>query len=162
MGNLRFDQFFQMAYVARDMDAALAVFGSRFGVRHFHRTQDLTVQLDNGASAQFHLALAYVGLMQLEIIQPLAGEVDVFRRSLGPDGSSMAIHHVCYDVDSDQDLEDVLAGHRQTGLDVLFEGRRAGRSRFAFVDTRAQFGYMLEYVSVTPEGRKARESIPRN
>ncbi len=162
MSSLRFDQYFQMAYVTRDMDAALRVFADQFGVKHFSRTQDLEVNLDDGGTARFHLALAYVGAMQLEIIQPLGGDVDVFVRSLPAEGSPMAMHHVCYDLDSDQELEEVLARHRKSGQEVLFEGRRVGRSRFAYVNTRAQLGYMLEYVSATPEGKKAREAIPRN
>jgi catechol 2,3-dioxygenase-like lactoylglutathione lyase family enzyme len=162
VSNLRFDQFFQTAYVTRDMDVALRVFADQFGVHRFQRTDSLVVDLDNGASAQFHLALAYVGSLQLEVIQPLARDVGIFEQGLPAQGNVMAMHHICYDIDSEQELDSLLEQHRSGGREIMFEGRRAGRSRFAFVDTRAQLGYLVEYVCATPEGKKAREAIPRN
>lgn len=156
------DNLFQVAYATNDLDRALAVIEERFGIKGLMRTENLVIDLDRGTQAQLRHALIYVGAMQFEVLQPVVGDIDVFTRTFpAAPGFHLALHHVCLDLESEAAFEAALAEHRARGNEVLFEGRRTGRSRFAFVDTRAQLGHMLELLHATPEGRAARAAVPR-
>ena len=155
------DNCFQIAYVTNDFERALGELESRFGLAGMLRTDPLIVELDAGTRAQLRHAVGYVGALQFEVVQPVAGAVEVFTRGLPAGGFHLALHHVCVDVATEAEFEAALARHRANGTEILFEGRRVGRSRFAFADTRAQLGHMIEILHATPEGRAARAGIPR-
>lgn len=139
---------FQNAYVTRDLDKALTLFRSRFGidkVLQFDAEVDIRTPAGTGPAA-FRTALAWVGSLQYEFIQPLSGLVQVYREAL-PDGDGLAFHHVCMRV---QDWERTRAAIERGPHPVVLEGSTTG-VRFVYVDARDTLGHYLEYAWMKPE-----------
>jgi len=86
------------------------------------------------------LALAPVGSMKLELIQPLEGE-SIYKEFLEEKGEG--VHHIAsYEVD---DLDRALAGFKELGIKVLQSGTWSGAS-FAYLDTEELLGTIVELV----------------
>ena len=78
--------FLQLAYVTTDFDRALGEFGQRFGVPGWLQMRDLEIQTGPERACRAHVALSFVGSTQLELIQPLSGDVTVYRYRLPDQG----------------------------------------------------------------------------
>lgn len=139
---------FQNAYVTRDLDKAVALVRARHGidrVLQFQAEVQVTTPAGTGPAA-FKTALAWVGSLQYEFIEPLSGQVQVYRDAL-PAGDGLAFHHVGMRV---QDWERSRADIARGPYPVVLEGETPG-VRFVYVDARESLGHHLEYVWMKPE-----------
>lgn len=139
---------FQNAYVTRDADKWIETFRKRAKVDRvlaYEGTTAVTTPAGPGEQTN-KLAFIWVGDLQYELIQPIAGAVDIYRDAL-PAGDGLQFHHICMRVD---DWDDFRARVDQQPYPVVLEGGN-DLLRFLYLDARAFLGHYLEYVWMTPE-----------
>ncbi|ANI80177.1 Ribulose-bisphosphate carboxylase (plasmid) [Sphingobium sp. EP60837] len=141
----------QMAYVVRDMDAALEHWLDVMKVGPFvvfDRSRDGRTILYRGTQtyADISLAFAYIGDVQIEIIQPLDDEPSPFREFL--DSGREGLHHIGFWPD---DFELARGHFEEQGFKeiyaVLTDGRRSG----AYYESPCVMGGIVELVPLTEQ-----------
>jgi hypothetical protein len=142
---------YQNAYVTRDLDQAISLLEARYGLNGFFPidlTQDV-VTPGGKAKLNMRLAYAWIGKMQIELIQPVSGCVDHYVDSLPPGQAdhSPRFNHVALRRDTWEELKSEVEALK---LPVLVEGSLPGL-RFIYLDARQDLGHLLEYVWATPE-----------
>lgn len=139
---------YQVAYVTRNLDAAVADFRGRAEIRHetfFDVKQDV-VTPDGPAVMHNKLALLWVGNVQYEFIEAVSGLEHIYDPALPTDGLA-GFHHICSRVG---DWADFRKRVHQQSLPVAFEGK-AGPLDFMYLDARGLCGHYLEYTSMPDE-----------
>lgn len=147
----------QLAWIVDDLEKAEATFAERDGVTRWTRLPDIHFGPEEttlrGAPADYvaHISLAYVGDLQLELIQPVRGE-SIYAEFLAERGPGSHLHHVCFDV---ADLDTALAGQA-----VVTKGSMAdGEIRFAYVDRGLGEIPFIELVQLGPGMRAFFDAI---
>ena len=134
-----FDRIDHIGIAVEDLDGALTLFETTFGMPVVHRE---TVE-EQGVEA----ALLDVGENHVELLRPLGPDTAVgkFLARSGP-----GLHHVAYGTD---DLESALESARGAGLRLIDEQPRVGirGSRVAFLHPKSTGGVLTELVEA-PEG----------
>ena len=138
----------QIAYVVKDIQASQKFFNEHLGVPRFYlfenvQFEDLTYQ-GQPANFRIHLALAYAGEIQLELIEHLEGE-SIFQDFLQQKGEGL--HHLGFLVDDyDQTVGD-LTTH---GYPLIQSGRAGSNpgTRFALFDTETPIGSIIEILAL--------------
>ena len=104
------------------------------------------------------LAFGYVGHLQLELIQPVAGgDASTYTEYLErhPEGG---VHHTAIHVaDLDEGLQALGLGRQ----DVLQSGRFGAGTRFAYVDAAGATGTLLELIELDDGGTGMFEGLHR-
>jgi hypothetical protein len=134
---------FQNAYVTRDIDKAIETFKARADVRalmQYEGTTQITTLKGKGEQTN-KLAFIWVDDLQYELIQPVAGDVEIYSDGLG-EGDVPKFHHICMRVD---DWDDFRARVDRQSLPVVLEGGNEAL-RFLYLDARPLVGHYLEYV----------------
>lgn len=137
---------YQNGYVTPDIEAALAWFRDQ-GIadgRAFEVTVPVTTPVGSG-TATTRLAFLQVGNLQYELIEPVAGLVDLYREALPERG--VRFHHACMRVEDWDAFRQRVA---KQGWPVAIEGG-GDALRFLYLDARPFLGHYLEYVWATPE-----------
>ena len=133
---------FQNCWVVRSLPQAIQRCHEHYGVGPFflneHSKIDSMIDRGKSVSIDFSIAIAHVGEVQFEFVEVHADEPRLFREWV-PAGQER-LHHMGWIV---PDYEKGLAQFRRRGVEVRCEGVM-GDMRFAFADTRAEFGCMLE------------------
>jgi len=134
---------FQNAYVTRDIDKWVATFAERAKVDRLLTFEGSTpITTVDGAGVQTNkLAFLWVGDLQYELIQPVSGDVAIYRDAL-PEGDGLQFHHVCMRVG---DWDDFRARVDAQPYPVVLEGGNE-QLRFLYLDARPFLGHYLEYV----------------
>lgn len=146
---MRLENHYQNAYVTRDLDAALGIFRTQYGFEGFKRMEvsyELRTPRARG-SASVKLALGWIDNVQYELIEPVAGLVDVYREGLD-DRRPMCFHHVCMRV---PDWTKFRAQVDEEKRPVVMEGGTPGHLLWLYIDARDTLGHYLEYCWMTPE-----------
>jgi hypothetical protein len=75
----RLGDLFQMSYITRDLDAAMAHCREALGVESFSTTEAEIEVLSYGAlrPLKIRAAMANVGRHQIEIIEPVSGAIEI-------------------------------------------------------------------------------------
>ena len=136
----------QLAWVVEDIEAAEAGCVFAGGTPSWTRLPDIhfgpeTCRL-RGEPADFvaHISLAYVGDLQLELIQPVSGE-SIYTEFLAAQGSGL--HHACWEVD---DLDAALAGTEPVQSGSMADGE----IRFAYVEPGLPGFAAIELAQIGP------------
>ena len=144
----------QLCWVVEDIAAAEEFHSTHFGVGAWTRMPDVRFGPEEatyrGAPADFtaHVSLGYAGDLQLELIQPVAGE-SIYTEFLARSGPGL--HHLCFETD---DLDAAVARARAAGLDVPQQGVMAGGlMSFAYVDGAAWGAPYIELAELTDDMR---------
>jgi hypothetical protein len=152
LGGIRpFGKFFQHGYVTSDLDRAIAEFASRWGVSRFliRPTAEFLCAAPTGAAnVVVRLAFAYVGDLQIELIEPMGGSAATFYTDTLPkDAFAVRFHHMGFLL-SDEEAEwgACIAGAAQDKYELALSGDNP-RLRFAYLDSRAELGHYCEFVS---------------
>ena len=142
------NQIFQSAWVVADFEAAAEQWASLYGVGPFY-----VMDFESGPELryrgqpgvlQMQVAWAQAGDVQVELINPVSTEPNVYR-DLVPAGETR-FHHVCYwSRDYDQDLAAMNAAGFVTAM-----ASGPANARFAYFDTSAVNGHMIEILEVDP------------
>ena len=147
-----FNRFFQVGYVTRDGDAAMAQFSTRFGPSEF--------QIIHGSAEHPHtkrIGLTYIGETMIEIIEVNDAVSSIYRDYLPASGGDIRFHHLGHLTD---DYQATLRRLEHEGYDVPMKITYGEVLDCCYVDTRAQLGHYLEYVRLGEEGRKWFSSVP--
>jgi len=144
----------QIALVVRDLDASMRRYWEMLGIgpwRVYTYGPPLVKSMTYRGKLQdyrMRLALTQIGDLQLELIQPLSGET-TYAEHLERKGEGL--HHVGIFIAS---FDQALAEAAKRGYAVLQSGRGFGRwgdGGFAYLDTEASFGTILELIEVPRE-----------
>jgi hypothetical protein len=118
---------FQVAYVTHDREVA---------------ERELTVRLE------LAVAFARAGRVEIELIQPIAGETAIFIERL-PARGLVAVHHLGVRV---EDIALALEHSGAAGYRCCLSGQIEGHLRYAFVDTTGDLGHYTELAQFTAAG----------
>ena len=150
---------FQTAYVAADIDDAVALAARRFGIPRMQVNRDVAIDTREGP-ARCHFALAFAGSVQLELIAPAGGADGVYRAML-PAAGGLRFHHIGCLIDSDQQWDGLLADARAKGIGMPVAGDFGGLMRYVYLDCRAEIGHFVEYMQPSADGRTLFDDVPR-
>jgi Glyoxalase/Bleomycin resistance protein/Dioxygenase superfamily len=145
----------QLAWVVDDIEAAERGFAPPSGPSRWTRLPDIHFGPEScrlrGRPADFvaHISLAYVGDLQLELIQPVSGE-SIYTEFLADQGPGL--HHACWEVD---DLEAALAGTEPVQAGEMADGE----IRFAYVEPGLPGFAAIELAQIGPGIRAFYESL---
>lgn len=139
---------FQNAWVVADFDAAVAHWTEHFGVGPFYvMDYESSPSLEyRGAPGNLRMQVAWAqaGDVQIELINPISPEPNVYR-DLVPAGQTR-FHHVCFwSADYDADLAAMAAAGYPAAM-----ASGPANARFAYFDTSAVNGHMIEILEVEP------------
>jgi catechol 2,3-dioxygenase-like lactoylglutathione lyase family enzyme len=144
-----FTETIQLAIVVRDLDAAMRTYVHDYGIGPWEifgfDHENVADMRENGEPVErsWRLALARVGQVQWELIEPLDDE-SVYARFLAETGGGL--HHVGVAV---PDFDETLAKQAERGNGVLLGGEYKG-IRFAYLDTVRDLGLVTEIFSGAP------------
>ncbi len=143
----------QVAYVTNDMDKALAAFRDHYDVPAFYVFANDTPGLIQSDGARLKIALALVGGVEIELIEPLEGTGTMFSAVLPDDGSfAIRFHHVAYRIEGSlANFEAHMASIDQARHPVALQGGLGDVMRFAYTDERAILGHYVEHVWMHPD-----------
>ncbi len=141
-------EIIQYAWVVPDLAAAIHHWHRTLGVGPFLINRDIQVtgQLYRGqpSTTRFSTAVAQSGSAQIELVEQLDDGPSAFRDTV-PKGE-MRLHHVAFIAEN---FDEALAHYTQKGFHPAAEGR-FGDMRYAYVDTAAASGRMVEIVEDKP------------
>jgi hypothetical protein len=147
-------QILQIAYVVRDLDAALAHWTRRMNAGPFFVLEHAEL-VDPSYRGQptdpdLSVALGFSGGICVELIAQHDDRPSVYRDIYHGD-SGGGFHH--WGVASETFDADV-ARYRDMGHELAFGGQVAVAGRFAYMDTLAELGGMIELIEWTPAVRE--------
>jgi catechol 2,3-dioxygenase-like lactoylglutathione lyase family enzyme len=154
--------FLQVAYVTTDVEAAIEFFRTRHGVAHWARLCPIEIETLPGRAATLNIALAYVGAVQIELIQPLAGHDLVYREPLPADGFAIRFHHLAQLIDTEEAYERQRQDVAAQGVRIAVEGQSPGLARYFYSDHRDTLGHYIEHIHYSPTGLAGLAQLPRN
>lgn len=156
----RYGKLFQMSYVTRDMDAAVAHAEREIGISGIKVSQSTVEVLSYGEPAQLTVkaGIANAGANQFEIIEPIAGPIGIYTDEVDLGAHILNYHHIAIAVTGpyaewERLLEDVRASGDEFAL--LYPAQADPRAKlcFCYVDTRKRIGHFTEYLWVAPSMR---------
>jgi hypothetical protein len=151
-----FANVWQVGYVTTDLDRAMEELKSDWGLDH-------CVEVPVGATFlgadeqqlpwETRIAMGARGGLIVELIEPVSGEVDFYRRFLPPDGAyGIRFHHLATFIPvGDEPWADVRAVLARSGLRVDYQVLIPNRVRAGYVDASAQLGHWLEICQLQPD-----------
>jgi methylmalonyl-CoA/ethylmalonyl-CoA epimerase len=144
-----FTETVQLAIVVRDLDAAMRTYVHDYGIGPWEIYEfdpgNVADMREDGEPVErsWRLAIAYVGQVQWELIEPL-DEESVYARFVAETGGGL--HHVGVAV---PDFDEAVAEQAARGNGVLLGGEYKG-IRFAYLDTVGDLGLVTEIFSGSP------------
>lgn len=148
-----FKKITQVGMVVRDCEATAKRYWEDLGIGPWRfytldptNTPGMTLRGKPVAHA-FRAALAQVGEVELELIEPLAGE-SVYAEHLAAHGEGL--HHLAFDV---EDFEQTRTRLRERGYAQIQGGRSFGAATYAYFDTDKHLGCLAEIGSPIEEGK---------
>ena len=153
----------QVAYVTSDMARAIATFRHDYDVPGFFEFANDAPGMVQSDGARLKIALAIVGGVEIELIEPQGDTAPLFSAALPQDGSfAIRFHHVAYRIDGTlADFEAHMASIDPVRHPVAWSGSLGDVMRFAYTDERAVLGHYVEHVWMAPEMlAQMRQAIP--
>ena len=143
----------QMAYVVENLGVALEHWLSKMKVGPFIVLRSLEA-LDKryrGAPSDLDvdIALGFSGDICIELIQQNCKSPSVFRELLDSKGGGF--HHWALFTES---IDEEVSRYQKQGHALAFSGKVAIGGRFAYMDTVAELGGMIELIEATPSVRE--------
>ena len=143
----------QLAYVTNDLDRAMAALKDAYGVPGFFEMSTLQPGEDAKGRPVLKFALAVVGGVEIELIEPVGDTAPVFSDFL-PAGEDLAIrfHHIATRIDGPlAHWEAHVASLDLARHPVVFEGGVGDMLRYIYTDERATLGHYVEHVWMSAE-----------
>ncbi len=151
----RYGQLFQMSYITRDLDAAMAHAKEHMGIEHFDTTDAEVEVLSFGKlrPLKIRAAFANVGRNQFELIQPVSGAIEIYTDEVDLSRHIINFHHIAIAVRGGiGDWRALLAEIRASGDEFAFLCPAVesddDKVCFAYVDTRKRLGHYTEFLWV--------------
>ncbi len=144
-----FTQTMQIGIVVRDLDATMRKYVDDYGIGPWNiyefnpgNAKDLR-EYGRPVKRSWRLAVAMVGQLQWELIEPLDNE-SIYARFLAEKGGG--VHHIAV---AAQSFDEMLAMEAKRGIDVVLSGEFEG-VRVAYLGTDQDLGVTLEIFSGIP------------
>jgi methylmalonyl-CoA/ethylmalonyl-CoA epimerase len=144
-----FTETLQISVVVRDLEAAMETYVRDYGIGPWaiyeFNAENVSGMHEGGepVSHSWRLALAQVGKVQWELVQPIDGD-SVYAQFLAKNGPG--VHHIGVAVDSYDETISELSGR---GHEVLLGGEYNGIN-FAYLSTDRDLGVITEIFSGAP------------
>ena len=155
-----FKRHFQSAYVVDDIQQAMAIFASNYGITHWD-VMDMVAMAGPGQPLMF-IANAWAGDMMIELMQPDENVTSIYTGWQKQSGESFRLHHLGFLVDSHAQM----AEHKQrligNGQPIVSEGSFGDVLDFAYADTTRELGHFYELIHLKAEGKSFFDRIPVN
>ncbi|HLB91540.1 MAG TPA: VOC family protein [Terriglobales bacterium] len=149
-------EHFQMAYVTTDMERALDLFKTRFGIQRFSRLEG-----QMPAGGQIRAEFAWVGTIMYEVICASGPGSDIYMERLPRgDGFHLKHHHLGFLLRSREQWDAVMVKARQSGWSVPYHNDNP-LVEVCFVDA-TELGHYLEYFLPKQAGLAFFENVPRH
>jgi hypothetical protein len=145
--------FFQIGYVTKDLDAAVRQLGTIHGMERFRIKRDVP-SMPGMPKMLMHQAHAFIGAVQIEIIQPAGGDDGLYRDFCAADSSAIRHHHFGMWVDDAAEYGGLRSALEEQNIPIVFEASIPNIGGAIYADTRATLGHYLEYVHFTPEAKR--------
>jgi len=136
----------QICIVVRDIDRSMEKYWNTLGIGPWdvytlspQTVKEFTLHGNPVKDFEFRLALAMLGDMQWELIQPVKN-VPIYEDFLREKGEG--IHHIKEKV-NDDDLEEILEKFKQKGIGVTVSGK-FDEDVFIYLDTEPTLGMIYE------------------
>ena len=154
-----FANVWQLGYVTTDLDRAIEFMSERFGLEHVLRLPSAGATFlvgDEPAPWEARFAMGSRGGLIVELIEPVAGEVDFYTRLLPTDGSfAVRFHHFATFMETgDAAWEALRALLHASGLRFDYTVLIPGRVRAGYVDMTAELGHYVEICQLQPRGHR--------
>jgi hypothetical protein len=104
--------------------------------------RDLRLPTRPDRAAVCHFGLAFKGETQFEVIQPLAGDIAMYRDFLGGPGFQMRFHHLGRHIASLSAYQQALSQARSRWSVPIDMAEFGGH--YAYADARQDYGHFLE------------------
>jgi hypothetical protein len=142
--------FYQLAYVTADLDAAIAHFQKKHGAGRFLvldkiEFKDATYR-GKAEGWVSRVAQTQIGDMNIELIEPDSGAAveEVFRPFVHVD-RIVNLNHIAITVgESRDDWQAIEAGLAEQGYPFIISGEVPGMGTLGYVDTVAELGHYVE------------------
>ena len=149
-----FENFYQMGFVARDLDRATESLGRIHGVTQWRRKR---------ASPTMQTAHAWVGVAMLELIQLDPGADPIYDGYAPEDPAAVRLHHHGFRVADEQAWAAINRRVEEAGFATPMKGAvMDGQLNYLYVDTRALTGIFSEYVFLKGAALALYDDVPRN
>lgn len=145
-------QHSQVAYVTNDIEAAARLFEEQYGAPGFFHFTNFDNGIDVGDGPRLKIALARVGGVEIELIEPLGDTAPLFKNTL-PDGPDLAVrfHHVAIRIDGPRENWDAhVASVDVDRHPIVFKGELGEDMRFFYTDETATLGHYVEHIWMSP------------
>tara|TARA_B100000315_G_C14499883_1_gene551809 strand:- start:62 stop:571 length:510 start_codon:yes stop_codon:yes gene_type:complete len=148
---VKVNQLLQICVLVNDLQKAMERYWTLFGIGpwriYTHAPPHLTKTTLRGSEQTFSMkvAMAQVGPVEWELVQPLEGE-SIYTEFLAQRGEGL--HHVGVAVDDFDEAVSALAGE---GIGIQMGGRTRAGNGFAYMDTEKDIGAIVELFK-RPEG----------
>jgi hypothetical protein len=148
-GLLSLGKFYQMGFVTRDIDAAIAQATEELGAQLTRVSRDL--KEDGRDSVVKNVALLKLGGIDWELIEPrLEWPSSIYLDALPNGPAAVTLHHYGFLVEETKDFDLTMERVEKARLSVPFAGTMP-TVRFAYIDTRPITGHYSEIVQyLTP------------
>jgi hypothetical protein len=146
-------QHSQVAYVTNDLVAAMDLLKREYGAPGFFELTNIQPGEDPTGKPVLKIALAVVGGVEIELIEPQGDTAPLFSDPL-PEGDKLAIrfHHVAVRIDGSEENWDAhVASLDLSRHPVVFEGEVGDMLRYIYTDERETLGHLIEHVWMSPE-----------
>ncbi|MPS67277.1 MAG: hypothetical protein E2586_02105 [Novosphingobium sp.] len=145
----------QVAYVTNDLPAAMARLKEEYGTPGFFEMCNIQPGEDPTGKPVLKIAIAVVGGVEIELIEPVGDTAPLFRDFL-PQGNehelAIRFHHIATRIEGGMaNWEAHLGSIDQNRHPVVFEGAVGDMLRYVYTDERATLGHFLEHVWMSPE-----------
>jgi Glyoxalase/Bleomycin resistance protein/Dioxygenase superfamily len=146
----------QLGYVTTDLDRAIDFMGDRLGLEDCRQLPSDTATFlvgDTPSPWEVKVAMGARGGLIVELIEPVAGEIEFYTRVLPADEEfAVRLHHIATFIEPGDEawrnLESLLAA---SGLKVDYTVLIPDRVRAGYVDTTAELGHWLEVCQLQAE-----------
>lgn len=149
-----FDGFYQMGFVARDLDRATQVLGKTHGVTRFRRKR---------TSEWMESAHAWIGSTMIELIAIQPGAPDIYEAYVPDDPAAVRLHHHGFRVADEEGWTAINRQIADAGFATPMKGAAMdGQLNYLYVDTRSATGIYSEFVYLTGAATAIYDDVPRN
>lgn len=149
-----FEGFYQLGFVARNLDAATRHLGERYGVTSWRRKET------SQAMASAH---AWCGPVMLELIAVRPGAPAIYDDYIPQDAATARLHHHGYRIENAARWAEINRRMDAAGLATGMRGSiMNGELNYLYADTRADLGIYSEFVFLTGSALGLYDDVPRN
>ena len=148
------DGFYQMGFVACDLDRATHALAESYGITRFRRKQ---------SSPTIDAAHAWVGNLMIELIAIRPGAPDIYEAFVPEDPAAIRLHHHGYRVADAEAWAAVQERIAKAGYATPMKGAAMdGQLNYLYADTRSITGLYSEFVYLTGAATAIYDDVPRN